>query len=251
MGRDNGGWGTNVPTPIRGLGGAAEIAVGNDFACARDAADGSIWCWGLDEYGQQGRGLLDAGADGSFLDTNHYLPGRVAGITGSVSLSLGDFQACAVLGDGTVRCWGLNNGPCTGSPGGQLGHPTTTDPTCFRYWLCDPTPQVVGGLPPAREVVSGTWESCAVLRDDTVACWGVNERGELGHDPSLDLDSGCGPYQWQPARVAGLSNVAHVALHDVGGCAVTWDDRVLCWGLLATGADGGETKSSSPVEVQL
>jgi hypothetical protein len=250
MGRDNGGWGTSIPTPIPGLSGIGDVGVGVDSACARAAADGSIWCWGTNEYGQLGTGLSDAGADGSFLDWSPHLPARVEGVSDAVSLSVGRFEACVALADGSVRCWGMNNGPCTQSPGGQLGHAPSLDSMCAAYWLCNPTPTLVAGLPAAREVASGYFESCAVLRDDTVACWGVNQDDNLGHDPSLDLDSGCGAYSCRPTRVVGLSNVAHVALYDLGGCAVTWDDRVLCWGLLSTDADGGSHESASAVEMR-
>ena len=56
------------------------------------------------------------------------------------------------------------------------------------------------GLPAAREVVSGFYESCAVLRDDTVACWGTNAYDQLGHDPSLDEDRASMTAHWQQEK---------------------------------------------------
>ena len=42
---------------------------------------------------------------------------KVVGIHNAVSVSSGDFHSCAVLADGTVKCWGLNEF-------GQLGSGT-------------------------------------------------------------------------------------------------------------------------------
>jgi alpha-tubulin suppressor-like RCC1 family protein len=55
----------------------------------------------------------------------------VTGLTGAVQISSGDNHTCALLADGTARCWG-NNGV------GQLGDGTTTNRT---------SPVAVFGLP--------------------------------------------------------------------------------------------------------
>ena len=52
--------------------------------------------------------------------TTSSLPVRSSGLGGVTAITLGDFHACALLADGTVRCWGYN-------AYGQLGNGDTTD----------------------------------------------------------------------------------------------------------------------------
>ena len=93
-------------------------------------------------------------------------PVQVVGITGAVGVSAGWRHTCAILGDGTVRCWGENEF-------GQLGDGTTTSRT---------TPVPVSGITGAAGVTAGWWHhSCALLGDGSVRCWGVNEWGQLGN----------------------------------------------------------------------
>jgi alpha-tubulin suppressor-like RCC1 family protein len=93
-------------------------------------------------------------------------PVQVVGITGAVGVSAGWRHACAVLGDGTVQCWGQNEF-------GQLGDGTIKSST---------VPVRVHGITGAVAVTAGWWHhSCALLADYRVRCWGVNEWGQFGH----------------------------------------------------------------------
>src|SRR6476646_5177962 len=65
------------------------------------------------------------------------------------AVSSGDAHACALRGDGTVWCWGLNSHGQLGL-GDQINHPTPT--------------QIVS-LDAVRAIATGASHSCA-LRDD-------------------------------------------------------------------------------------
>ena len=65
---------------------------------------------GANDYGQLG--------DGATAD--RLTPVAVSGLTGVVAISAGAEYSCALLGDGTARCWGRNLF-------GQLGDGTTMD----------------------------------------------------------------------------------------------------------------------------
>src|SRR5262249_977767 len=96
--------------PISDFGGVSTAVAGDEFNCAL-MIDGTARCWGLGEKGQRG--------DGSFVQYT-LRPSTVSNVTSAVALAAGYNHACALLADGTMRCWGDN-------AQGQLGDPTTTE----------------------------------------------------------------------------------------------------------------------------
>jgi alpha-tubulin suppressor-like RCC1 family protein len=81
-----------------------------------------------------------------------------------VDIDCNAFFACAVVGDGSVRCWGDNRN-------GQLGDITTD----ARH-----THEEVYGVENAIQVVTSRSHACALQRGGTVMCWGDNEHGQVG-----------------------------------------------------------------------
>jgi alpha-tubulin suppressor-like RCC1 family protein len=107
------GDGTTTPatTPVQvvGLSGVVDISAGWRHTCAR-LGSGTIQCWGQNQFGQLGNGTT----------TTQTTPVPVSGITGAVGVTAGWWHhSCALLGGGTVRCWGANDW-------GQFGIGTTT-----------------------------------------------------------------------------------------------------------------------------
>ena len=87
------------PTEVRGLKGAAGIALGADFLCGR-MPDGTVRCGGSNSLNQLGREVLP-GRSGSYE--------VVSGVSNAEELTAHEYQACARIRDGTVRCWGYNS----------------------------------------------------------------------------------------------------------------------------------------------
>src|SRR5690606_33747543 len=84
------------------------ISASGRFTCAL-LDDGSVKCWGENESGQLGIGDAEHRGDqpgemGGALPTVDLGTGRTA-----VAVEAGDFHACAILDDGTVKCWGQND----------------------------------------------------------------------------------------------------------------------------------------------
>ena len=99
----------SVPVQVQGLSGATAIVAGNTHACALVAA-GAVQCWGANESGELGNRTVSA-----YSST----PVPVWGLTGATAIAAGYQRTCALLADGTVKCWGNN-------PNGGNGTGTTT-----------------------------------------------------------------------------------------------------------------------------
>jgi len=84
-----------APKKIAGLAEVTQMALGRAHACAR-RNDGSVWCWGENDYGQLG--------DGSRVARE--APRPVAHVTDALEVIAGGDRACALLARGEVVCWG-------------------------------------------------------------------------------------------------------------------------------------------------
>jgi prepilin-type N-terminal cleavage/methylation domain-containing protein len=97
------------PVQVSGLSNVIEIKAGDQHTCALKI-DGTVWCWGGNNWGQLG--------DGTTM--SRLTPVQVVGFTGAVSVKVGERNTCAGKNDGTIWCWGLNDK-------GQLGNGATTN----------------------------------------------------------------------------------------------------------------------------
>ena len=91
----------------------------------------------------------------------------------ATAISAGDFHTCAVLDDGSVRCWGFGED-------GRLGYGNETDIGD------DESPGSVGPVNlgmgrTAMAISAGGAHTCAVLDNGKVLCWGFGEDGRLGY----------------------------------------------------------------------
>jgi cysteine-rich repeat protein len=176
--------GDNLPAVDLGTGKkAVAISCGYRFTCAL-ASDGTIKCWGLNSEGQLGLGDKKARGEkpGQMGDN---LPGVDLGSgKTAVAISAGNAHACALLNDGSLKCWGSNWNGRLG-----LGLPGLSDASNRGDKpgeMGDSLPAVDLGTGKKAAAVSAGSQTCALLMDGTVKCWGLNEFGELGLGNTVD-----------------------------------------------------------------
>ncbi|HTB73416.1 MAG TPA: hypothetical protein VK762_09245 [Polyangiaceae bacterium] len=159
----------------------------------------------------------------------------------ATAIAAGEGHTCALLSDGSVRCWGANND-------GQLGSTTTQ---MYGSVTAAATPQTVTGLTSGvKAIAAGDFTTCALLTNGTVQCWGLNTWGNVGTSSS----SSCGGdlCVTAPVAVSGLSGAAvAIAVGYQVTCALISGGTVECWGNNSNGelGNGMLTSSSSPQPV--
>jgi alpha-tubulin suppressor-like RCC1 family protein len=202
---------SHVPVQVGGLDdNIVAISAGDYHACALNAV-GGVQCWG------QGR----AGALGNGQSRSSSTPVRPSGLSAGVTaISAGGFHTCALLTDGSAKCWGLNEY-------GELGNGTTG---------LEPRPVDVTGIGPIAQISAGAIHTCAVTTDGAALCWGANHWGQVGNASIEDTHS--------PTQVQGLtSGVSQIDAGAYHTCART-TENVLCWGQNWLGQFGNGHNSS-------
>jgi len=226
-----------------------KISLGNRYTCAI-LADGRLACWG---YHTKPLGRVSAedvgGASGEITGL------AAISFTGNKSpvraVSTSEDHACAVLEDGTAWCWGNNTR-------GQLGTETADNTDSPRA--------VVFGDIKGRpvDIHAGYYHTCALLDDNTVACWGCNDSSQLAlrtDDDSLkNFGDSCAAGVDRPvlaAQVNAMLKGEVVAQLVAGGshnCVHITSGSVYCWGANDLGQLSASTSpidSASPIEVVL
>jgi alpha-tubulin suppressor-like RCC1 family protein len=141
--------GSAVSVSVVGLGGPArQIAVGSMHACAL-LEGGLVKCWGYGGYGELGLGPETVWAAA---------PIAIPDASPAQAISAGEYHTCAVLEDGSVRCWGNEVSELQGSS----------------------TPLPVPSVNSAVGIASGDAHDCVLLDGGEVRCWGENGLGQLG-----------------------------------------------------------------------
>jgi alpha-tubulin suppressor-like RCC1 family protein len=193
-------------------GGIRDIDLSDRSSCALFSV-GSLTCWG--DTGQNPTDVYDS-------SPVRLHPYDLNTFDDAVDLTIDVVHSCVLRADGTVWCWSRYNAFNTAGPAPE-----------YPVW---PAQQIA--LPRrAVEIDDGYLQTCALLDDGTVWCWGK------------DFTGAARPTPW---RVANIANAVQVDVGDTHGCALRSDDRVACWGVLNEyGTLGNGTGSDSPTSAVL
>ncbi|WP_169927753.1 RCC1 domain-containing protein [Labilithrix luteola] len=201
---------------------ATQLVAGLNHFCAL-LSDKTVRCWGDNTYGSLG--------NGGGRDPGPKLVVEVGKLTGVTQLSAGNRTTCAVVDDGSVRCWGYNGS-------GQLGI-SADPPTQDEGDHAVPTPVALSGA--AKHVDVGDENACALLTSGELHCWGNDDSFQLANPKTAHV-RGPGPAS------LGSVTVSKVALGTNTTLGLTSTGDVMSWGELAgpTGPLGGRMTSISP-----
>ncbi|MCL4280867.1 MAG: T9SS type A sorting domain-containing protein [Flavobacteriales bacterium] len=172
---------TTYPDSVQAVGLTQVVAItaSRYYFSAALRADGSVWTWGDNMWGQMGNGTTD----------RNHVPAQVPGLSDIVAIAdqIGQGHICAVRNDGTVWTWGYNLK-------GQLGNGTNTDSN---------VPVQVSGLDDVVAVSCGMEHTLALKADGTAWAWGRNASGELGDGTIINSNV--------PVPVSGICTATGVA----------------------------------------
>jgi hypothetical protein len=148
-----------APVQVTGLtSGVTAISAGFQHTCA--LVNGGVKCWGGNDSGQLGDGTTTPRA------TPVPVPSLTSGVT---AIASGQSHTCALLSTGAMQCWG-------GNGSGQLGIGSVNTP------IVNPT--TVSGLTSGVQAIYAGYQHSRAVVNGTLECWGNNNNGELGIDPS-------------------------------------------------------------------
>lgn len=209
---NNSGW--------RLLGTAAEIKALNFFGNDLPSG-GTVWTWKNDTWQVFTKG--DTEESNQFNATYGTHLGNLRTIdpqqgfwvnTGAndsssifpIQVKAGGSHTCALLNNGSVKCWGHGNN-------GRLGDGNT---------VRQDNPITVSNITTAIQVTAGGSHTCALLSEGLVKCWGSGSYGQLGNGSTSD--------QTTPVTVSNITTAIQVTTGQDHTCVLLSDGKVQCWG---------------------
>ncbi len=214
-----------------------EVAGGGGFSLALKA-DGSLWAWGLNSYGQLG--------DGTARSWDR--PVQVGQDRDWVRITAGGWDSLAVKSDGTLWAWGLNASGQLGTGYGQQGTGTTNSqhvPTKLgndRDWQAasggkNLLSAMFTGSGVAFGIAPGLPYTLGLKADGTLWAWGYNAAGQLGDGTAWKRAA--------PVRIGTGSDWRDVSAGCAHSVGVKADGSLWSWGDNNCGQLGNGTKGGS------
>lgn len=211
---------------------AVEVFAGSAHTCVL-LDNGSVKCWGENDFGQLGQGTTTYRGDGSG-EMGDSLAALDLG-TGKTAtmIAVGSNINCALLNDSTVKCWGYGGN-------GALGQGNANFLGDQPNELGDNLTAVnLGTGRTAIQLFSKNAHMCAMLDNSTVKCWGYGSFGLLGH-PDAHIGDGSNEMGDNLATldIGSGRTVTQIATGYYQTCARLDNGTAKCWGRNANGALG-------------
>jgi hypothetical protein len=243
------------------------VSIGADRHACAVLEDGSLWCWGLNQFGQLGDGTSET----------RERPVRVQIPFEAASVVARGSNTCVLSRDAALHCWGGSRyGEAGDGARGQRRRPPAepilrdvtsvdigneqlvarTRDGATHAWGWDIMGAVTGApvreraWTPVHELgdaiavgVAGD-HACALRRGGSVMCWGTIDPGDDLDSVLLDSDT--------PVAIEGFEGATALGVGLYGACAIV-GGRVRCFGTrqggLLGGAAGDPLGTAGAVEV--
>jgi alpha-tubulin suppressor-like RCC1 family protein len=209
---------------------AVQLVAGASHFCVR-MSDGTAYCWGDDIWGQLGRGEAATGLTGA---------GKVVELTDVVDIGAAGNVTCALLADGTPKCWGINGD-------GELGLSTDFPQTDYDRHPVPTRPAI--GEEVAKRLDVGFGSVCIATVSGKLLCWGNGQSYKLAR-----VVDGRGPLPvpvepGEAELTAGMFTKTGASSRTSLGLST--DGTVWTWGAMSgeEGLVSGRISSRSPDEV--
>lgn len=137
----------------------------------------------------------------------------------ATSLAVAGHHACALLTNGTVKCWG---------GGGKLGNGNESTST---------TPVLVSNLSNVKQLAAGENHTCAIA-DAGVFCWGGNTFGQIGNGSTAQALT--------PVSIPEAAGGLQMSGGFGHTCLVTAARTLKCWGRNENG-EAGHLSQKTPI----
>jgi cysteine-rich repeat protein len=240
--------GKALPTVDLGTGRRAlAISSGSYNTCAI-LDNQTLKCWGTNNSGQLGLGDKDARGDQP-AEMGDSLPIVSLG-SGAlpIAISAGSGHTCALLDNGSVKCWGANGG-------GQLGYGDIAIRGDEIKEMGDTLPTVnLGSAQTATAIEAGSNITCALLNGGNLKCWGGNGNGSLGLGDTNsrgDNPDEMGDNLPFIQLGTGLTSVGIATKHS-HTCALLASKNMKCWGTNYSGTLGlGDTEGRGDIPAEM
>jgi alpha-tubulin suppressor-like RCC1 family protein len=206
LGRGAAGASSATPAPVVTDGAGAHLAnvtaiASHLFHTCAIRSDGAVLCWGRDPNGELGASpddpvdCMGTPCRGFASKVMRAMDNGDAGVSYQAAfdspptaIATGWSHSCALLGNGTVSCWGYDG---SGELGGAPGPPDASPHAAIAV----PGASTDNLLRNVAAISVGGASTCALLGDGSARCWGWNATGKLG-DGGYDQKPGPVPVAW-------------------------------------------------------
>ncbi|MBA4319103.1 MAG: chromosome condensation regulator RCC1 [Flavobacterium sp.] len=253
---------TNINSPLQEISMShswTSVAAGNSHSLALKA-DGTLWSWGNNDYGQLGNGGLEM---------TERIPVPIGKDNTWVGISAGHSHSLGLKADGILKSWGYDNYGQVGD-GGELDKnkqiPVQISKIDIPKWISisikakhslglksdgtiwewnnNSAPQPIGKDRDWVSIAAGEFHSLGLKADGSLWSWGSDTYGQLGDGVTI-------ANQISPVKV-GINNswvsIAAGSFHSLG---LTSDGTLWAWGFNEDGQLGDEGFGNQYVPMQM